>query len=61
MCDRIARRHALRSVETIRKESETLSRLLDQRQVGIVAAMYDTKTGTTEFINESAVGFTPKH
>lgn len=59
MCDRIARRHVIRSVETIRQESETLSRLLEQHQVGIIAAMYDTQTGTTEFIKESAVGFTP--
>jgi len=57
MCDQIARRHIMGSIETIRQESETLARLLDQRQVGMIAAMYDTKTGKTEFIKESAIGF----
>jgi carbonic anhydrase/SulP family sulfate permease len=59
MCDSVARRHIIRSIGTIRQESETLSRLLDQRKVGMIAAMYDTKTGKTEFINESAIGFEP--
>ncbi|HBJ37429.1 MAG TPA: sulfate transporter, partial [Planctomycetaceae bacterium] len=59
MCDRISRRHIIRSIETIRQESETLSRLLDQRKVGMIAVMYDTKTGEAEFIKESAIGFEP--
>jgi carbonic anhydrase/SulP family sulfate permease len=59
LCDLVARRHSIRSIKTIRQESETLSRLLDQRKVGMIAAMYDTKTGTTEFIKDSAIGFEP--
>jgi MFS superfamily sulfate permease-like transporter len=61
LCDQVARRHIIRSIGTIRQESETLSRLLDEQKVGMIAVMYDTKTGTTEFINESAIGFTPDH
>jgi len=59
MCDQIARRHIIRSIETIHQESETLSRLLNERMIGIIAVMYDTQTGMAEFINESALGFEP--
>jgi carbonic anhydrase/SulP family sulfate permease len=57
--DKVARRHVIRSIDTICSESETLSRLIQDQKVGIIAAVYDTQSGKIEFINDSAIGFDP--
>jgi len=57
--DKIARRHVIRSIDTICNESETVSRLIREQKVGIIAAVYDTQSGQIEFINDSAIGFDP--
>jgi len=59
MCDRIARRHIVRSIETILSESATVSRLVSEGKVGIIAAVYDVQTGKMDFMPESAMGFEP--
>jgi uncharacterized protein YkvS len=36
-----------------------MAELIDRGEVGIIASMYNTLTGTIEFMNDSAVGFDP--
>jgi carbonic anhydrase/SulP family sulfate permease len=40
----------LRVVESIRKQSETLDRLVRKQQIAIIGAMYDVGTGALEFL-----------
>jgi carbonic anhydrase len=58
-CDEVARRHVINSIESIRAGSHTMAELIDRGEVGIIASMYNTLTGTIEFMNDSAVGFDP--
>lgn len=59
LCDSVARRHIIHSLEQIRQQSQTLADLLAEQRIGMIAAMYDTQTGKVQFINESAIGFNP--
>lgn len=54
--DRIARTHALLTVEQILQRSATVRSLLEGGQIGLVAAMYDSQLGTIEFLPESMRG-----
>lgn len=58
-CDEVARRHVINSIESIRAGSHTMAELIDRGEVGMIASMYNTLTGTIEFMNDSAVGFDP--
>ncbi len=59
LCDQIAHRHILRSIDTIRSLSGTIERLLNERKIGIIAGVYDIKSGRMKFTLDSAVGFDP--
>lgn len=50
LVDAVARRNVLRVVESIRKQSETLDRLVRKQQIAIIGAMYDVGTGALEFL-----------
>jgi len=47
--DEVARRNVLRTVEIIRRESDTLRQLLATEQIGIVGVLYDVVSGHIEF------------
>jgi carbonic anhydrase len=48
--DGVARRNVLRVVETIRRDSSTLDRLVGEGRVALVGAMYDVATGHIELL-----------
>ncbi|TVP99512.1 MAG: sulfate transporter [Planctomycetaceae bacterium] len=57
--DEVARRHILHSIDVIRSRSRTVTDLLEQHKIGMIAAVYDIRSGRIEFINDSAIGFDP--
>lgn len=57
LCDEIARRHIIRSIDSIRSSSRTIAALLDQGKIGIIAAVYDVSNGEIDFLEDSAIGF----
>lgn len=48
--DKIARRNVLASIQSILDSSDTLHKLVQDKQIGIVGAMYDVSTGAVEFL-----------
>ena len=48
--DTVARRNVLSSIETIIRESDTLSRLIREGRIAIAGGMYDVATGEIEFL-----------
>jgi len=57
LCDQIARRHIIRSIDSIRSSSRTIAALLDQGKIGMIAAVYDVCNGEIDFLEGSAIGF----
>jgi carbonic anhydrase/SulP family sulfate permease len=56
--DQVARRNVLHSLQTLLDGSDMLRRLIDQRRVAAVGAMYDVASGECEFLVDDAVGLT---
>jgi carbonic anhydrase len=56
LVDQVAQEHARKSIEMILEASSTIRDLVARGEVGMVAAMYDTRTGVIEFLSDSAVG-----
>jgi carbonic anhydrase/SulP family sulfate permease len=52
LVDAVARRNVSRVLEHIRKQSQTLDRLVRERRITIVGAMYDIVTKEIEFLTE---------
>lgn len=52
--DLVARRHAVRSVQIMIEQSDTLAELLRAGQVALVPAIYDITSGEMEFLIEDA-------
>jgi carbonic anhydrase len=52
--DDVAHAHVLRTVRVVRKDSQTLSRLLQEGRIAIVGAMYDVATGRMKFLPDDA-------
>lgn len=51
--DAVARRNVARSVRTMLQQSQTLSRLVRDRRVVVVGAMYNIVTGDIEFLTDA--------
>ncbi len=56
LVNEVARRNVLRSVRKIIEESTPLRNLINQGQLGIIAAMLDVVSGRVEFLAEAAQG-----
>lgn len=54
--DGIARKNVVHAVHLIPRESETIRRLVEAKQVAIVGAMYDVVRGDIEFFTKDAIG-----
>ncbi|MFO0698312.1 MAG: SulP family inorganic anion transporter [Nitrospira sp.] len=52
LADAVSRENVLRVVKDLRRQSRTLHRLVQERHIGIVGAMYDITTGDIEFVVE---------
>jgi carbonic anhydrase/SulP family sulfate permease len=55
MVDAVARENVLRVVREIRAQSRTLDKLVQERRIAIVGAMYDVTTGGIEFLVEDGL------
>lgn len=53
LVDAIAKDNALKVVKEIQEKSQILKELVQKKQVGIVAGLYDIKTGQVEFFEEA--------
>jgi carbonic anhydrase len=53
--DQIVRRHITRMAQQVVEDSPLLKRLVTSRQIQVVTAIYDTSSGSVEFLNESHV------
>ncbi len=51
--DEVARKNVLHAVTLIYQESSTIRKLIDQKRIAIVGAMYDVATGSIEFLPET--------
>ncbi len=56
--DAVARQNVLTTVEHIVNESRAIRRLVEERRVAVVGAMYDIATGRIDFLTERAFGLT---
>jgi MFS superfamily sulfate permease-like transporter len=54
--DSVARRNVLAVVNDIVARSPALAKLVDQRRIAIVGAVYDVRTGTMDFLIDDALG-----
>jgi carbonic anhydrase len=54
--DEVARRNVIRVVRSMRRQSETLHRLVQEKRIAIVGAMYDVSTGDMEFLTDQESG-----
>lgn len=54
--DDVARKNVVHAVQLIPRESATIRRLLEAKQIAIVGAMYDVVSGEIEFFTEQAIG-----
>jgi carbonic anhydrase/SulP family sulfate permease len=52
--DEVARRNVLRTMASLRQNSETLDRLVREGRIAIVGGMYNIATGRVEFLNDVA-------
>jgi carbonic anhydrase/SulP family sulfate permease len=53
-----ARRNVHRAVQQVVQQSHVLSRLVDDKRLAVVGAMFDNATGEVEFLSETAIGAT---
>ncbi|PRP96251.1 SulP family inorganic anion transporter [Enhygromyxa salina] len=56
LIDEVARRNVLAVVQGIVSSSETLARLVTERRIAIVGALYDVSTGKMDFMTDEAIG-----
>ncbi len=57
--DDVARRNVERTVRSLREDSATLERLVQEGRIAIVGAVYDVATGKMEFLQETATNALP--
>ncbi|KIG18041.1 Sulfate permease [Enhygromyxa salina] len=56
LIDQVARRNVLAVTKRIISSSDTLAKLVEDRRIAIVGALYDVSTGTMEFMTDEAIG-----
>lgn len=54
--DELAKLNVLRSMSILANSSTTIQKLIEEKKVAIVGAMYDIRTGTVEFLDDKAIG-----
>jgi carbonic anhydrase/SulP family sulfate permease len=54
--DEVARRNVLAVVSGIVERSPALAKLVEERRIAIVGAVYDVRTGHMEFLTDDALG-----
>lgn len=54
--DEVAKANVLRVLHDILEQSRTIKRLVEQRKVALIGAMYDVSTGQIEFFVDQAIG-----
>lgn len=54
--DEVSKQNVLRVLDDILEQSRTIKRLVEDRKVALVGAMYDVSTGQIEFLVERAIG-----
>ncbi len=52
--DEVARKNVLHAVALIPRNSSTIRKLIDEKRIAIVGAMYDVTTGSIEFLPETS-------
>jgi len=57
--DKVSRENVIRVLHDIVEQSGTIGRLVDQRKIALVGAMYDVASAEIEFFMDDAIGFEP--
>jgi carbonic anhydrase len=55
--DEIAQANVLRVLQDILEQSRTIKRLVDEKQIGLIGAVYDVSSAQIEFFHDHAIGF----
>jgi carbonic anhydrase/SulP family sulfate permease len=55
--DATARRNVIHTVQQVVQQSPAIRRLIDTKQIAIIGAILDIKTGKVDFLAEEAIGF----
>src|SRR5690606_7693315 len=58
VADKVSRRNVQAVVRGIAEASPVLAKLVEDRRIAIVGALYDISTGTIEFMTDDALGLT---